>query len=226
LSTIKLVTTEDGSHSLYNNDIKEGYHSFHGALQESKHVFIEAGLESFFNKNSSNRIKVLEIGLGTGLNALLVAEWAFNNKTQVSMTSFETLPVEEDIVEKLNYPSLINSDQAEVWFNRIHSTSWEQSHDINENFRLEKVQEEIQKAEIKGSYSVVFFDAFAPNKQSEMWEIAVLEKVTGSLDKDGIFVTYCAKGQLKRDLKSLGLVVETLPGPPGKKEMTRAIKST
>jgi len=225
MNEIKIVTTEDGSHSLFNKSLKEGYHSFHGALQESRHVFIKAGLNHFYKENNVNRpLKVLEVGLGTGLNALLAAEWAYENKLEVLMTSYETLPVSTEVVANLNYPELLDNKKAQRWLLDIHESPWGAYEQVDEFYKLKKIEQSIQDAELHPEFDVIFFDAFAPNKQPEMWELEIIKKVTNALVQSGVFVTYCAKGQLKRDLKGLGLKLETLDGPPGKKEMTRAIK--
>lgn len=222
---LKLIKTEDGSDSLYVPELKETYHSFHGAVQESRHVFINAGLQHFLeNHKNKKSIKVLEIGLGTGLNALLTAEWAHKNEQMVQMTSLEAYPVPVELARKLNYAQFLEEKSAIQWFELIHSTNWITAIAIHEKFNLTKVEQKLEDYEIADSFDVVFFDAFAPNKQAELWELHMLEKVAGAMNPGGCFVTYCAKGQLKRDLKSIGLEVETLPGPPGKKEMVRGNK--
>jgi len=219
---LELIKTEDGSHSLYVPELKETYHSFHGAVQESRHVFIKHGLD-FYYQNKPLEIKVLEVGLGTGLNALLTAEWSVQN-AHVKMTSLEAYPVESSIASQLNYHTYIENKEGKEWFERIHSSEWEETCAIHDAFDLLKNKRKVEEAELTSDFNVVFFDAFAPNKQSELWEMRVLEKMYDALTSSGVFVTYCAKGQLKRDLASLGFEVETLPGPLGKKEMVRGIK--
>ena len=221
---LELIKTEDGSHSLYVPDLKETYHSFHGAVQESRHVFIKHGLTFIHEQIRPSTINVLEIGLGTGLNALLVAEWAKINKCQVEMTSLEAYPVEASLTQKFNYHNYIHDTDGAAWFDLIHNTPWGSQEQIHDQFYLTKQEVKAEKAELKHDYHVVFFDAFAPNKQAELWEAAILQKMYDALVNSGVFVTYCAKGQLKRDLSSLGFEVETLAGPPGKKEMVRGIK--
>ena len=221
----KLITTEDGSHSLFVPDLKETYHSFHGALQESRHVFIEKGLSDYNEKFNAISIQVLEIGLGTGLNALLTAEWAQVNQVAVEMISIEAYPIPSDMVTKLNYPALLGKDHADEWFQSIHGTPWETRSEIHPLFHLRKVNSKLESYPLPSQqFQVIFFDAFAPNKQAELWELDILGKIYNSQATNSYFVTYCAKGQLKRDLKSLGYEVETLEGSPGKKEMVRAVK--
>lgn len=219
--SIEIITTSDGSHSLLNTALNETYHSKHGALQESVHVFIKEGLDFFLQSKSQNSISILEVGFGTGLNALLTLQRALELPNNIYYTSLETFPVPEEIWSKLNY---IDSVGLKEKFNQLHAAAWNEQVPVISNFNLRKLQVSLQQIDFSSGFDLVYFDAFAPNKQPEMWEMDVLKKVVNALCTDGIFVTYCAKGQLKRDLKSLGLDVETLPGPPGKKEMVRAIK--
>lgn len=221
---LKIIKTEDGSHSLYVPELKETYHSFHGAVQESRHVFIEAGLAYFSELKTPQEISLLEIGFGTGLNALLAAEWAMKEELIVEMHSLEAFPVDLEIALSLNYTDRIRHENAQSWFERMHRESWGLLQPIHEFFSLNKIHSQVEDYTFDRTFDVVFFDAFAPNKQPELWEMPILKKVYDTLKTQGVFVTYCAKGQLKRDLKSLGFEVETLPGPPGKKEMVRGIK--
>lgn len=220
--SIEIITTSDGSHSLLNTALNETYHSKHGALQESIHVFIKEGLDYFLQRKSQKDISVLEVGFGTGLNALLTVQRALDLLDNfIHYTSLETFPVPEEIWSKLNY---IDSVGLKEKFNQLHEAAWNEVVPITSNFNLRKLQTSLQQIDFASEFDLIYFDAFAPNKQPEMWEIDVLRQVVNAMRADGIFVTYCAKGQLKRDLKSLGLDVETLPGPPGKKEMVRAVK--
>jgi tRNA U34 5-methylaminomethyl-2-thiouridine-forming methyltransferase MnmC len=219
LDEIKIIVTGDGSHSLVNEALNETYHSRHGAVRESMHVFIEHGLQFFANKQPKNSISILEVGFGTGLNALLTINEAKRRNLTVQYTSLETFPILETIWRTLNYPDAYN------FFKQLHSAAWNRWVEITPYFSLQKREMSLQKVNLKTiEYDVIFFDAFAPNKQPELWQLPMLEKVCASIKPNGLFVTYCAKGQLKRDLKSLGLIVESLPGPPGKREMVRAVK--
>jgi len=218
---VEIITTGDGSHSLLNRELNETYHSVHGALRESLHVFIEHGLSFFHNRSQASHVAVFEVGFGTGLNAFLTAEEAIPKNLTVHYTSIEAYPLEESVWRNLNYaPQPEQQDR----FARLHQAAWGAWVEPLPNFHLKKLHTSLQALEIHpGTFDVVYFDAFAPSKQPEMWELPVLEKVASGLKPGGVFVTYCAKGQLKRDLKSLGLTVETLDGPPGKKEMVRAV---
>ena len=219
MNTIKIIVTGDGSHSLFNEALDETYHSRHGAVQESLYVFIEHGFRHFVRTQQPKLISILEVGFGTGLNALLTVAEAIESNIPVAYTALETYPLSQEVWVKLNY-----SDNNNL-FNELHQSEWERWNQINSHFRLLKLEKSLQDVELDpGQYDLVYFDAFAPNKQPELWELTMLDKVVKTLKSGGMFVTYCAKGQLKRDLKSLGLIVESLVGPPGKREMVRALK--
>ncbi len=219
---ITIITTGDGSHSLLNCSLNETYHSVHGALRESLHVFIHHGLEYFSSRHTKTAIRIFEVGFGTGLNALLAAQFADREKKNIEYVSVEAYPLSEQVWRQLNYAE---TEDAKLLFEKIHLADWNVEAPINSNFRLTKLKTTLQQASLQPlSTDIIFFDAFAPNKQPELWELPLLKKVTDGLHADGVFVTYCARGQLKRDLKSLGLKVETLAGPPGKKEMVRSLK--
>lgn len=219
MDAIKIITTEDGSHSLLNETLDETYHSRHGAKQESEYVFIDKGLDFFCKRNNLKSVSVLEIGFGTGLNALLTAQKSIAYQIDITYTSLETDPVPPEIWKTLNY------SLNDLLFENIHNASWNQWVSLSPTFKLFKNQISIQQVVFSDDeFDIIYFDAFAPNKQPEMWTLEMLEKVYYAMKPNGVFVTYCAKGQLKRDLKALGMSVESLPGPPGKREMVRAIK--
>ena len=219
MSEIKIFITGDGSHSLINEALNETYHSKHGAVRESMHVFIEQGLNYLIDKQKSQTVSILEVGFGTGLNALLTLNEAIINKVLIAYTSLETFPIQEEIWITLNYPDPNHA------LKQLHQAEWNKWVEINSNLNLMKRQKSLQEVELLSQqFDLIYFDAFAPNKQPELWELEILGKVAKAMKPGGVFVTYCAKGQLKRDLKSLGLIVESLPGPPGKREMVRALK--
>ncbi|MBS1950492.1 MAG: tRNA (5-methylaminomethyl-2-thiouridylate)-methyltransferase [Cytophagales bacterium] len=225
MNSIKIIETKDGSHSLLNEILNETYHSTHGAIQESRYVFIKNGLEYFLNENKTQSVNIFEVGLGTGLNVLLALEFATKNKIKIKYTSIEAFPVKKEIAGQLNYADLIFFSNGKTLFQEIHASPWEESIQINDFFCLKKTEQSIYEIELPNeTFEIIFFDAFAPAKQPDMWKLSVLEKTVNALKPRGVFVTYCAKGQLKRDLKTLRLTVETLPGPPGKREMVRAVK--
>lgn len=222
---VQIIETEDGSHSLYVPSLNETYHSFHGAIRESQHVFIQKGLDHWLVENDGRNVRILEIGFGTGLNALLSIDYALTNSVNIFYHTLEPFPLEEHIVKQLNYPAFLAGNSLEHYFKQIHAASWNIPVQIEPVFTIQKELTKLENFDAaKESFDLVFFDAFAPNKQAELWTVEMLEKVYQHLGYGGVLVTYCAKGQLKRDLKSLGFEVETLPGPPGKKEMVRGVK--
>jgi tRNA U34 5-methylaminomethyl-2-thiouridine-forming methyltransferase MnmC len=221
MSSLKIITTHDGSHSLLHEQLNETYHSIHGAIQESKHVFIEHGL-AFVQNSGKQEMQILEVGFGTGLNALLTLQYALTHKLIIHYTTVEAFPVEENVWSKLNYTE---STDSRIWFQKLHHANWDEWINISPEFQIRKLKSTLQEVALEQEYfDLIYFDAFAPNKQPEMWEVTLLKKVVEAVKPKGVFVTYCAKGQLKRDLRSLQLTIESLPGPPGKREMVRAQK--
>ncbi|MFN3999881.1 tRNA (5-methylaminomethyl-2-thiouridine)(34)-methyltransferase MnmD [Algoriphagus sp.] len=222
---LKIITTEDGSHSLYHEDLQETYHSFHGAYRESIHVYMIYGLDSWLARNPRKfPIRIFEVGFGTGLNAWLALVWAEQNQIPVLYHTIEPFPIEKEVYSQLNY---IEHDHG-IWhfhkyFEALHQAPWNEGGPVSEYFNFKKDSVTLEEAQLYPS-DVVFFDAFAPSKQPELWTKEILEKVTDAMRPGGVFTTYSSKGQLQRDLKELGLAVEVVPGPPGKKEMTRAWK--
>jgi tRNA U34 5-methylaminomethyl-2-thiouridine-forming methyltransferase MnmC len=219
---LQIITTKDGSQSLLNPELNETYHSIHGARQESLHVFIKNGLDFVVQHHTKRSIKILEIGFGTGLNALLTAQYARENGVAIEYTTLEAFPVNESIWQQLTYAQ---SETERKIFYKLHHEPWDQWTEVSPGFMLKKLNTTLQLVSFDHNYfDLVYFDAFAPNKQPEMWELPMLQKTVNALTPGGVFVTYCAKGQLKRDLASVGTKVEALQGPPGKREMIRATK--
>jgi tRNA U34 5-methylaminomethyl-2-thiouridine-forming methyltransferase MnmC len=220
----ELVTTSDGSHTLFIKELDEHYHSIHGALQESMHVFINAGLIEAEKKFDT--INLLEIGFGTGLNCLLTY---FNHHKPIKYAGIEAFPVEESILGKLNYTEWLNYRDSQNTFNNIHAAEWNKPVQLNADFELIKLDSKIEdiastSLQIFDKPNLIFFDAFAPSAQPELWTKDIFEMLYNIMCNDGILVTYCAKGEVKRNMKAAGFKVEPLPGPKGKREMTRAIK--
>ncbi|MBI2257492.1 MAG: tRNA (5-methylaminomethyl-2-thiouridine)(34)-methyltransferase MnmD [Flavobacteriia bacterium] len=215
----EIVQTKDGSNTIFLPEINEHYHSHHGAIQESKHVFILNGLDYFKNVKD---LKILEIGFGTGLNALLT--YLYSQNKSIFYNGIEAFPLEMDLYSSLNFSTLIENLKVEI-IEKIQLSEWNKEIEISPTFTLFKTNQKIQEYTLNNEmYDLIYFDAFGPRVQAEMWSNEILNKMYNSLKKGGIFVTYCAKGQVKRDLKAQGFFVETLEGPPGKREMTRAIK--
>jgi tRNA U34 5-methylaminomethyl-2-thiouridine-forming methyltransferase MnmC len=219
---LSIITTSDGSHSLMNTDLQETYHSVHGAIQESKHVFISAGLNFWTKQSPGKKIRILEMGFGTGLNAFLTLVESKRLNLPVYFESWEMFPVDISLARQLNYGDTLGSPET---FLKLHEIEWDEPSPITADFTLVKRKGDIQQGSWpEQSFDLVYYDAFAPSKQPYLWSGEVLKKISDVLAPGGVWVTYCAKGQVKRDLRSFGLKVETLPGAPGKKEMIRALR--
>lgn len=212
-----LIITSDGSHTIYIPELDEHYHSVHGAIGESKHIFINAGLNYCTNKS----INIFEAGFGTGLNALLTALEIIGSDRKVNYTSIEKYPIDKETVKSLNHGSILGNEEI---FANLHSSPWNTSVVITENFSLFKINGDLTTFCPTGTYDLIYFDAFGPDKQPGMWTMDVFTKISGITDSGGILVTYSAKGQVKRNLRACGFDVSLLPGPPGKRQIIRAIK--
>ncbi len=217
---VQTLVTDDGSHTLYVAELDETYHSRHGARQESLHVFIQNGLEPVLLQ-SEGVVRVLEVGFGTGLNAWLTFCLANERKRQIQYKAIEAFPLPEAVWSRLNYAA---PHEAEA-FAQLHRCNWNQPHYINPWFELEKIATALQDAQLPAAFfDVVYFDAFAPLKQPELWTSDMLAKTTQAMRQGGVWVTYSARGEVRRNLEQLGLKVERLTGPPGKKHMLRAFR--
>ena len=213
---IKITT--DGSNTLFCPELNEHYHSVNGAIQESMHVFIRNGL-NFVDKIELN---VLEIGFGTGLNALLTA---VNGKAKtICYTAIELYPLMPELAYALNYPEQIKEEDVFDLFSKLHAAPWEKKYAITSNFTLLKRKADFTTFIFSDSYDLIYFDAFAPDKQPEMWNQYLFDRLYSVTAKGGVLTTYCAKGIVRRGLQQSGYVVNRLPGPPGKREMLQAIK--
>lgn len=215
----EIIESADGSHTLRVESLNENYHSYKGALTESLHVFLKMGLALFSEKES---IQLLEVGFGTGLNTLLTA--LDIDRREVHYTSLETYPLSWEMVSKLNYAKLVNDPIAELTFEKMHTAPWDEFSEIADNFHLRKVHAALQDFEPDRPIDLVYYDAFAPHAQPELWEPAIWQKLFEMMSVGGVLVTYCAKGQVRRDMQATGFTVERLEGPPGKREMIRATK--
>ena len=213
----ELKLTEDGSYSLYVPEIDECYHSSHGAIQESRHIFIEAGLKQCLK----DEICILEVGFGTGLNAFLALVEAERSGKEIRYITLEKYPVEAEKAMLLNYPELIDSEKQTV-FNALHASDWNKPVEIMPYFTIQKIESDFTQYVHSLQYDVVFFDAFSPDKQPEMWSEEQFEKLYKSCNFGAVLTTYCAKGVVRRAMQKAGFKVERLPGPPGKREILRA----
>jgi len=220
----KLIITSDGSHSIHIPEWNENYHSVHGAIQESRHVFIEAGLKYCAAKK--NALNILEIGLGTGLNALLTFMEAQLLSTGIHYTALEAFPLSKELTDELNYIKALESPEHEgLFFDLIHGSEWEKETEVTPGCKLKKIRNTLQEITLpEQEFDLVYFDAFGPPVQPEMWTEELFIKTYKTTKPGGILVTYCAKGEVKRTLKRVGFTIESLPGPPGKREMIRALK--
>jgi len=222
MDSIKIIVTKDGSKTLYNNILDETYHSRNGAITESEFVYIKEGLQHYHNLHAlQERIDVLEFGFGTGLNALLSFLWAENNNVGIDYVSIEKNPIDLSLAIETGYG--LQKDSP-ILFNTLHATSWNEKQQLSANFSLTKIKQDFLDLEKSEAYDVLFYDAFAPSKQAEVWNGNYLELARNVLRKNGMLVTYSAQGQFKRTLKQVGFKVEVIKGPPGKREMIRAFK--
>lgn len=215
------MLTADGSHTLFSETYGVSYHSKYGALQETQHVFIDAGLHHVVAQGR-RELHVLDIGFGTGLNALMSLVAAQKEGLVLHYHAVEKYPLSMEAVAALNYPALL-PEWAGV-FQNMHAAPWGEAVAVTPQVTLVKQQEDFLNLDFTNRFDVVYFDAFAPESQPELWTEVLLAKMYAALKSQGVLTTYCAKGVVKRTLRALGFVVEPLPGPPGKREMTRATK--
>jgi tRNA U34 5-methylaminomethyl-2-thiouridine-forming methyltransferase MnmC len=224
---MSLFLTEDGSHSIYSEQFGVAYHSTHGAIQETQHIFIEAALCHFIQLNQDkniDEIKILDIGFGTGLNVFMTFLESQNRQYNIDLTTIEAYPLSISTAETLNYAQLLNVPQYEHIFKQLHSLSWEEKHAIMEKFTYQKHLLDFKEIAYTNTFDIVFYDAFSPETQPDLWDEMMMGRIFNALKSGGIMTTYCAKGSFKRALKSVGFQVEGIPGPRGKREITRATK--
>jgi tRNA U34 5-methylaminomethyl-2-thiouridine-forming methyltransferase MnmC len=218
--TNKLVITNDGSHSIFNPEVNETYHSKHGAIVEAEYVFIKNGLLA----ENKKQFSILEVGFGTGLNALLTAQKAQQKKIAINYHGIELYPVPKESYIQLNFTELIGEEKSKLL--NLHECNWEEEHVINKFFKLTKNEIALENYTSKTKFDIIYFDAFSPEKQPELWTAEVFQNMYNLLNEDGFLVTYCAKGVVKRTMKAVGFEIIVLDGPPGKRQMTRANKTT
>lgn len=215
--------TKDGSATLFVPELNEHYHSINGALQESLHVFIKAGLEYVWQNQSG--VAILEVGFGTGLNALLTLQQTLLHQKTIFYHTLEKYPLPPDLITEMHFEQFILNPELLDYLQPLHTAAWDEPVPVAPNFTLHKSEADLQAFLFAAEkYDVVYFDAFAPEKQPELWTDAIFGKLFAALKPGGILVSYCAKGSFKRSLKAAGFTLEALPGPAGKREMTRAHK--
>lgn len=222
----KIITTSDGSKTIHIPEWNEQYHSKHGALQEAVHVFIKNGFHYALNYGDQplDSLSILEIGFGTGLNAYLTLLEAMKFDISVNYTGIEAYPVLKSEIEQLNYPKIIINQEQDILFDKLHAVAWETAQAISDTFSLTKRQQFFSEIEDADSFDLIYFDAFGARVQPELWTETIFYKMYQALKQNGVLVTYSAKGSVRRAMQSVGFTVERLPGPPGKREMLRAIK--
>jgi tRNA U34 5-methylaminomethyl-2-thiouridine-forming methyltransferase MnmC len=220
LQSPQIVKTADGSDTIYLPELDETYHSIFGAVQEAQHIFISNGIAMV----KKQEVTVLEIGFGTGLNALLTARFATENQMKIEYNCIEKFPLERELILQLNYAG--HTSHNELLFQKIHEAEWEKSIQINPNFTIKKIHDDILRPEIQigRGIDIIYFDAFSPSKQSEIWDEKVFKLLFETLNINGLLVTYSSAGLVKRALRSAGFKVKRLNGPPGKHHILLATK--
>ena len=217
---IEIIKTEDGSMSLLRKDIEESYHSCFGALSETNTIYVDYGYNYFCSLDSKSQINILEIGFGTGLNA--IATLKNSNNRKIFYQTIELYPISQSIAENLSYGEELSLKEE---FNLIHKCDWEETVDITSEFQIKKCETDACSYDFpKDFFDVVYFDAFSPDAQPELWTEEVFRCVYGLMRRGGVLTTYCAKGDVRRAMLAAGFGVEKLQGPPGKRHILRAVK--
>ena len=221
----KIIVTKDGSHSVSIPQLNVTYHSIHGAIQESMHVFIESGFRNVSVRlNRPGALRILEVGFGTGLNAFLTLIEAEKHTINVQYSAIELYPLIEEEYKLLNYGEIVDVPTLQTVFQKLHACEWNNEVNIVPGFSLLKVNQSLLNFTTGRCYDLVYFDAFAPGAQPELWTKEVFEKVYAMMYANGVLVTYCSKGDVRRAMQSAGFIIEKIPGPPGKREMIRATR--
>lgn len=220
-----IITTEDGSKTIKIEEWNEHYHSTHGAIQEAMHVYIRAGLDHFVAKNKPKSIAVLEAGFGTGLNALLACLWSEKSKINIEYIGLEAYPIKENEREALDYHKVINGENVKSIYKQLHKAEWGKHVEISKTFSLQKQNLFFSDLELENHADVVFYDAFGPRVQPELWEKPIFQGFYQAMKTNGLLVTYSVKGTARRALQDIGFQVDVIDGPPGKRHMMRAFKA-
>jgi tRNA U34 5-methylaminomethyl-2-thiouridine-forming methyltransferase MnmC len=218
----KIILTADGSHSIELVDMNEHYHSVHGAIQESQHVFIDYGLKQ--KAEQKREISILEVGMGTGLNALLSCIFAIKKKLKIDYLAIEPYPIQQEIWKKLNYTYQLELPELQTLFQIFHTSDWNKQLILNNHLSFKKLKKSIIDTELNGNFDLVYFDAFNPDLEPFLWSESVFKKIYQSMSKDGLLTTYSTKGIVKRAMKSCGFSIKKQPGPEGKREILNGWK--
>lgn len=219
-----IIKTSDGSSTIFLPELQETYHSKHGAILEANHVFIKSGLEYWIEKHQEINLTILEIGLGTGLNCFITFLENEKLNKNIDYVGIEGFPITIDEALQLNYTDALKATNSKSVFEAIHRLPWEQKNSLSSNFSLTKRLEKIENTIDNNSFDLIYFDAFGARVQPELWTEIIFEKMFNALKKNGILVTYAAKGSVRRAMQAVGFQTERLAGPPGKREMLRATK--
>lgn len=220
---LSVVTTADGSKTIYSPLVKENYHSKHGALQESNHVFLNSGLRYYLADKLIDEVAILEIGFGTGLNYLLTHDFCTGKEIKLDYVGIEAYPLSADLIEQTDYKTVVSPNTWDI-FIKNYNKAQHNPIQLNDFCKLKIAVEDAINFKITQTFDVIYFDAFASNNQPELWTKEFITRVVSFLKTGGIFVTYAITGDLKRIMKSLGMKVEKAPGAAGKREMLRALK--
>lgn len=215
---IELILTKDGSHTIYDSDLRVWHHSVNGALQESTRVFIELGLLE--KAQAGKEVKIFEMGFGTGLNTLLTVIEAQKHQYHIDFTTLEAYPLSVEKYSALNYDLLLESNVLQ----QLHQLSWNQKHEVMKDFSLTKIQDDLLKYQFTQKMDLVYYDAYSPNTQPELWTEEIFRKIYEAMNEGGILTTYCSKTVVRKALLAAGFIVEKHQGPRGKREVLKAIK--
>ncbi|TVZ53016.1 tRNA (5-methylaminomethyl-2-thiouridine)(34)-methyltransferase MnmD [Dokdonia sp. Hel_I_53] len=221
----EIITTADGSKTIHIPEWNEQYHSKHGAIQEARHVFLETGLSHYMGKFPEQKeVAILEMGFGTGLNALLTYYEVAKYNVSFNYVGAEAYPVSLEEASAMEYARQLQDGSAEMIYTKLHNASWEQETKISDNFKLTKRKQRFEDIADSEVFDVIYFDAFGPRVQPTLWTEEIFTKMFNALRPSGVLTTYCAQGAARRAMQTVGFQVERLPGPPGKREMLRATK--
>ncbi len=223
---IEIITTHDGSSSIYLPQMDETYHSTHGAMAESQHVYINTGLKYLIDRGEGV-VNIFEFGFGTGLNAILTyLYWNKQSNIKINYTTIEKYPLDVATINQLNYDGITNNVEIANVFQQLHNLEWSVRKEISEGFIFTKHKQDIIQFETNKKFNLIYYDAFAPSKQPEMWTLPILEQIKNLMEVNGVLVTYCAQGKFKRNLKELGFELDIQKGAKGKAQITRAVLSS
>ena len=217
---VRLIITADGSHTAINQVLDKTYHSVHGAYQESQRVYIEVGLLAAFEKFDDPVLRIFEMGFGTGLNALLTAREAERHHRQIDYVAIEAYPLPLNDARLLNYDELVGTNYLPA----LHESAWNVPVEINTYLRLTKLESQLQDWQTSDHFHLIYYDAFAPTAQPELWDLTTFQQLSDLLVPGGLLTTYCSKSDVQRTMRSAGLTVEKHPGPPHKRDILRAVK--